>query len=387
MTDGTNLDPGEGAEAIFALMGDIAEASADGDLSRLEAIIDQMQVIVAETGVEMPAMAQKIAALKGQSSRARVHLENTDAALWAGDLKRAEHLSIAGPGLDFAALNVAIDESDEMSDVSFDEDPGAEDAADLDADLDFDLADFAASLGVDLDFDEMNDAPDAYGDLASGQPGALEALIETEADLNRPSGPSRHTALLAALDAPGRSAQTLERLIAAGADPKVIHAEGDNAISWAMGYHHPSTVTEPGEADLIACLVAHGADVNHSVAGQMTALQRGILQAGAPQVAALLAMGADQTVDMASDFHPEMLASATCVMLAAAKPEVLRLLLDFGADANRPDARGRTPIDFVRDQAEAARDRVDVDDEWTVDHAEALEISLGLLERHLAREG
>jgi hypothetical protein len=71
-------------------------------------------------------------------------------------------------------------------------------------------------------------------------------------------------------------------------------------------------------------------------------------------------------------------------MLAAAKPDVLRVLLEHGVDAARPDALGRNPLDFVRQEAEAARARVDADDEWTVDHAEALEISLGMLERHLS---
>ena len=118
--------------------------------------------------------------------------------------------------------------------------------------------------------------------MAEGQsghgPGAIDALIASGADLNAPGGPSQHTPLLAALDAPGRSASDLGKLIDAGADPTRLHAEGDNAISWAMGYHHPETVTPDGERALIALLVAHGADVNHVIPGQMTALQRAIIQ-------------------------------------------------------------------------------------------------------------
>lgn len=382
MTEPADLSPEEGAQALFALMIEINEASADGDLDRLETIIDQMQVIVAQTGVEMPAMAEKIAGLKGQSKRAKVHLANTDAALWAGDLKRAEHLSIAGPGLNFAALNIALDDEHTGADQPFGEDPEPEDDA-----LEFDLADFAASLGVDLDLeDEEVDEDDRFADLADGVEGALDALLQSGADLNMPSGPQRYTALLAALDAPGRSAATIQRLIDAGADPLVVHSQGDNALSWAMGYHHPDSVSPESEAALINCLVSHGADPNHSVSEQITALQRGILQAGAPHVAALLAHGADHRLDMAEDFLPEMLGSATSVMLAAPKPDVLAVLLDHGADAARPDAKGRLPLEFVQLEADAARDRVDIDDEWTVDHAEALEISLGILERHLSKQ-
>ena len=378
MSDTPELSPQDGANALFSLIGDVTQATEDGDLGRLEDIIDQMQMIAQQTGVEVPGLTDQIERLKHQSHQAKTHFANTDAALWAGDLQRAESLAMSGPPFDAVTLNMV--DGAAAPDEGYDEDPG------LDASgMEFDLADFAEGLGIAFDPEAMVETPDVFADLAAGLPGALDMLIDTDADLNTPSGPSRHTALLAALDAPGRTAQTLERLIVAGADPKVIHAEGDNAISWAMGYHHPETVNERSEADLIACLAAHGADVNHSVAGQITALQRGILQAGAPQVAALLAVGADQTVDMAEEFHPEMLASVNCVMLAAAKPEVLRLLLDYGADAARPDTKGRSTLAFVREQAEAARDRVDLDDDWTVDHAEALEISLGMLERHLAQ--
>lgn len=378
MTDGPNLSVQDGATALFSLMNDITEASVEGDLGRLDHLIDQMQNIAAQTGVDVPGLADQIERLKRQCQQATTHFANTDAALWAGDLERAEALSIAGPPFDGATLN-AVDGM-KVDATDYDEDPEPDAHV-----LEFDLADFAADLGIEFDPDAIVDTPDLFADLAAGLPGAVDVLIDTEADLNTPSGPSRHTALLAALDAPGRTAQTLERLIAAGADAKVVHAEGDNAISWAMGYHHPETVNEKSEADVITCLAAHGANVNHRVAGTITALHRGILQAGAPQVAALLAVGADQTIDMPPDFQPDMLALATCPMLAAAKPDVLRLLLDFGADATRPDAKGRTAVDFVRQQAEAARDRVDLEDDWTVDHAEALEISLGMLERHLAR--
>ncbi len=382
MNDKTELGAAEGAEAIFALVEDIAEASADGDLARLETIIDKMQLIAAESGVEMPAIAQKIASLKGQSSRAKKHFENTDAALWAGDLKRAERLTFQGPGLDFAALEVAAGNAVNDGMIDYSDDIDLEEGIDPD----FDLSDFAAGLGVDIDMAALEVDPgadDEFASIAAGEDGAIEAAIEARVDLNAPSGPSQHTALLAALDAPKRAADKIKRLLEAGADARVVHVQGDNALSWAMGYHHLETVTAESEAALIACLVEHGANANHSVSGQLTALQRGILQAEVPQVQALLIAGADHAMPMAADFEPKKLASATAVMLAAAKPETLSVLLDHGADAETPDALGRTALEFVRLEAEAARNRVDIDDEWTVDHAEALEISLGLLERHL----
>lgn len=377
MTNTPGLTPDEGAQAIFAMMSEIAEASTEGNLSRLDAILDQMESIVTRTGVEMPGLAQRVAAIKGQTARVKQHFENTDAALWVGDLDRARQLNMEGPALDMSALHGEAFE--ETPDFEFDADSGEEE--------DFNLSDFAADLGLslsDLGSLEAEEEPeDLYADLANGVPGAIDALISTGVDLNAPSGPAQHTALLAALDAPGRSAETIGQLITAGADARVMHFQGDNAISWAMGYHHLETVTRESEHELIALLVANGADVNHLIPGQFTALQRALLQGGVPQVAALLAAGADQTIDMFEEFEPAKLASATLVMVAAAKPDVLRLLLDHGADAERPDRLGRRPLDFVRAEAEAARNRVDPDDGWTIEHAEALEISLGILERHL----
>ena len=380
MTDEPELAPEEGAQALFGLIDDIGEAAGAGDLDGLNGILDRMEGIVAATGVEIPGLTDRVAAIKGQGLKAREHFENVDAALWAGDLQRARMLNMSGPELDMAALHgdaLALDEAEDISpDLTLDGEEG------FGEDAEFDLADFAAGIGVDLDDASIEDDP--YADIAEGAPGAIDALIASGADLNAPGGPSQHTPLLAALDAPGRSAGDLKKLIDAGADPMVLHAEGDNAISWAMGYHHPETVTPDGERALIALLVAHGADVNHVIPGQMTALQRAIIQAGPVHVAALLAHGADASVDMFADFEPAKLARATLVMQAAAKPEVLAVMLDHGIDGARRDAHGRAPLDFIRQEAEAARARVNPDDEWTVDHAEALEISLGLLERHLA---
>lgn len=380
MTDTRNLTPEDGAKAIFSLMSDIGEATANGDLDGLEAILDRMETIVTRTGVEVPGVTDRIEAIKRQSRRARRHVENTDAALWAGDLERAEMLGFEDPGLDLAALHGAGGATHEPGDLA-----EAEIAVEPEDDLDdtgFDLSDFAASIGIEIEgFGAEEEDP--YAHIAEGVPGAIKAFIASGADPNAPAGPSRHTPLLAALDAPRRWPGEIAKLIAAGADATVIHAEGDNAISWAMGYRHPETVAPEGERGIIDLLVAHGADVNHTVPGQMTALQRAIIQGGPVHVKALLDHGADPTVDMFENFQPAKLARATLIMQAAAKPEILRVLLDHGVDAARRDALGRAPLDFVREEAEAARARVDIDDEWTVDHAEALEISLGILERHL----
>ena len=243
------------------------------------------------------------------------------------------------------------------------------------------LAALAADFGLPMDLPVPE--PDLYADIADGKPGAIEAFLDTGQDPNKPTGEEYHTALFATLDAPGRRAAHIQILIDAGADPTAVHVYGDNAISWAMGYHHPDTVTAESECELIGLLASHGVDVNHEIPGQWVTLHRAIIQGTAKQAGAFLAAGPDITANVFSQFHPEKLAGATPVMLAAPKPDILQLLLDYGADASTPDDHGRLPVDFVRKEAHAARARATEDDPWTIAHAEALESSLEILDRHI----
>ncbi|MEM9708539.1 MAG: hypothetical protein AAF871_07055 [Pseudomonadota bacterium] len=355
-------------------------ATAIPDFSRVEEVLATMSGIIAETGVDLPDLAARIEFLKGENAKAKCHSENTDAALWAGDHVRAEALYRTGSLLKQDALH---DETNQLADAMRDlgEAPMRPSASAypierrmLKADLSNpheDTLSTAALLGAD-----------PFADLAAGLPEAVNDLLLSGADLNTPAGPYEYTALLAALDAPGRNAKTLDRLIAAGADPSGTHPLGDNALTWAMGYRHLDTVTGQSERTLIAYLADKGADPNHKVPGYLTAIQRALFEAGSDQVAALFAAGADLPEAFPVDFQPEKLASATGLMVAAPKPDVLAILLAEGADPNQQDVLGRTATDFLTMEVEAAWGRVDEADPWTLDHAEALEISLGMLERH-----
>lgn len=329
-----------------------------------------MGQIVAATGVEVPGFAAQQAALLQGSRTARHHTENTQAALWVGDLKRADALLTAGPEFDLAAMGVpASDDDAEEDDLTFDTD-------------DDDVQALLATMGLEgFDPDEEAvEAPDLYAAIARGEPGAIADFLKTGADPNLPSGTPRHSALLAALDAPGRRVEHIAALIDAGADARAIHAYGDNTLLWAMGYHHPETVTPESEAAVIACLVAHGADPGFAIEGQWNILQRAIVQGGAALVAAVLAVGADVTACISDGFEPEKLAGCTPLMLAAPKPDIVRLLLGHGADPLQPDASGRIPLDFVEAEAIAARARAE--DDWTIRHADDLETSLRMIRDH-----
>ena len=331
--DGT-ISPAEGAVALGEILEEAASEAAM-DFLTLENIMDQVEEIVGSTGVEVPEFSEKFAFLRDVASEESRRFAESDAALWVGDLERSKAL-MRGAGLDIP---------DEPAD-----DP---------------------------------DVPDLYKDIADGVPGAVLAFAETGRDPNIPSGAGERSALLAALDAPGRNAEDVALLIALGAEPGDLHGQGDDALSWAMGYHHHDTVTPDSEAEVIALLARNGGNPNHEIEGTWVTLHRAIVQAGAPQVAALLNAGADMTTPVFADFHPEKLANATPVMLAVAKPEVLRVLLNHGADPRSADVLGRTPLDFAVEEARAARARVDEADPWTIRHAEALETSQRMLEVYL----
>lgn len=379
-----DMSPEQGVEEIMRLLQGVTDATAHNDLKALDGILDGLNDVVAATGIDLPDMPGRIDALKGRSAFAQHHLDNTNAALWVGDLDRARALNESDLMDEFVLFGGEDDDDGIEIDWAEADDEEEEDDDTLAEDEHF--AALQAEFGIDPDGIAAENAilPDRYEDIAAGKPGAIDAFLASGEDPNLVTGAGMHTPLLAALDAPGRRADQIARLIAAGADPKVRHIFGDTAISWAMGYHHPDTVTAESERALVALLVQRGVDPNGAVPGNWTAFQRAIIQGGANQVAAMLSAGADPAPHMSPDFEPEFLAQATPVMVAAAKPDMLRLLLDHGLDAARPDALGRVPLDFVRENAAAARERARVDDPWTVRHAEALETSCAMLESHLA---
>lgn len=363
------MTPEDGQNAMYDLIQGIVGATEKQDLAGLETIISKMGDIVDATGINVPGLGAQQAALTQASLNARHHTENTQAALWVGDLERADALLLQGPEMKLDAMGVTV------ADKDYDDDEDAEMSEE-------DLQAFFAETGMDgTDFEDPSpEWLDLYEQIALGTQGAIEDFVQSGADPNLPSGLSRHTALLAALDAPGRRVENIALLIAAGADVTALHIDGDNALSWAMGYHHLGTVSLDSEAALMAFLKEHGADVNHEPSGYWTVLHRAIIQGGAAQVAAILPLGADTGKCLPEVFEPPKLANATPVMLAAPKPDVLQLLLGAGADPSMPDATGRLPLDFIEQEASAARSRAN--DDWTISHAEALETSLRIVREH-----
>lgn len=368
MSDDHNstLTPHEGVAAIMALVPQIAEKAANNDLSGINDLLDQLEMIATSTGLDMSAITAQFSGLREQSAHAQHHFANHDAAMWAGDMARARFLNDRGPSIDHAALGVP----DFSDDVGWDEDAARDEVFDQRG-----IDPYQSLQGAEI-------PADRYGDIALGKSGAIAAFIATGLDPNTPTGDSLHTAFLAALDAPHRNLGDLQALCDAGADPCLIHAWGDNSLSWAMGYPHLDTVTAQSEMAIISFLCKRGVDVNHGIADFGSVFRRALINGGVDQVAALLANGADPTGNLPDDFPSDFLAGATPIMAAAPKPDVIALLLSHGIDPHTPDSKGRDPIAFIAAHARAARERVSASDPWTGAFADALETTLALLPGH-----
>ena len=372
MSDEQNptLTPQEGVAAITSLLPQVVEMAGNKDLSGTDDLLDQLEAVVAATGLDMSAVTAQFSGLREQSAKAQNHIANQDAAMWAGDMARARFLNESGPNIDLSALGLP----DLSTDTGWDED-AARDAV-------FD------QRGIDP-YQSLQGAevpPDRYGDIASGKSGAIAAFIATGLDPNTPTGASLHTAFLAALDAPHRNLGDLQALCDAGADPCQLHAWGDNSLSWAMGYPHLNTVTADSEMAIISFLCMRGVDVNHSIPDFGSVFRRALINGGPDQVAALLANGADPTGNLPDDFPSDFLAGATPIMAAAPKPDVIALLLSHGIDPHTPDSKGRDPVAFIAAHARTARERADASDPWTGAFADALETTLARIQQHSARQ-
>ena len=332
-----------------ALMDDLSLAMDHGDLDAFDHSHAELRLLAVHDPSLDAALFDDITRSRAELAGSIAIAADVEAALWVGDLARVQSLESANltPG-----------------------DPNADADADAAQDDDPDLDIYFAGM-------------DPFADLSAGKPGALDALLSAAPDLNSPSGPDERPALFAAVEAPGRSATTLQRLIAAGARPDATLPDGNALIAWALMYDHYDTVTPDSEQALFDLMIAQGVPVNGPSGDFGHNLIAAIIMGGAPQVAALLRGGADPTVMAPDDFQLTNLAGATALMLAAPKPDVLTLLLDHGADPAQRDENGRSPREFISDAATMARSRAN--DAWGQAHATALEHSLALIRAALTR--
>ena len=327
---------------VDLLMSRLTGAMLDSDLQAFDAAYEDLAELIGVDPSIDPDILHDLDAMRGEMVENEAAHAEIDAALWSGDLERAEALE--------AMLYDDIDD-----------DEGPEDGV------------------IDL-------TPDPYADLAAGRPGAVEALLASGADLNAELGPDPRPALFAALEAPNRTPEIVERLIAAGADPLAMIDDDDMSVmGWALLSRNMRGFDPASEGRLFEVLLRHGADPDEGCGDFGSILNRAIVLGLHSQVRVLLRAGAGTDVVAPYDFAIADLAHAPALVLAAPKPAVVSLLLEAGADPLSLGTFDQTPLDFVTAAAADARARQTADDPWTQAHAAALTQSASLLQDWVSR--
>lgn len=164
-------------------------------------------------------------------------------------------------------------------------------------------------------------------------------------ETNAPGAPQLGGFLLTLAIVDGYPATAVQRLLAAGAelDPPQFPS-GETALMRAAG-----------RSDVIALLLAAGADANRANGFGKTALMHAVAEDNAEGVRTLLAAGADANAatrplaDLRQQCYALRAGRRSVLMYAAwqASPAVLQLLLRAGADRLAKDDRGDTALSYL----------------------------------------
>lgn len=164
-------------------------------------------------------------------------------------------------------------------------------------------------------------------------------LIEHGAQVNVQSRQGRTPLILAAKS--DSSAGIVRLMLAKGADPNVKDSRGETALLLAAG---------TGDTETMRLLMAKGADVNTANAQGDTPIMFAALGNSLDAVKLLLAKGANvnaATTSYHTVRHGQIpLIKLTALIYAApyASPELVRTLIEAGANVNAQDARGLSPL-------------------------------------------
>ncbi len=180
----------------------------------------------------------------------------------------------------------------------------------------------------------------------NGSARMVETLLGGRADAHA-AGPSGETVLMTC--ARTGSLEAVEQLLAGGADPNAPErASGQTALMWAVAGRH-TAVTR--------ALVEAGADLDARSAGGFTPLLFAA-RAGALDAARLLVEAGADVNPVTPDGHSPLLVAAASLdaitgsdyrlVVDPSDHEALGIfLLDHGADVNRADSFGMTPLHYA----------------------------------------
>ncbi|MFH1698947.1 MAG: ankyrin repeat domain-containing protein [Candidatus Zixiibacteriota bacterium] len=129
----------------------------------------------------------------------------------------------------------------------------------------------------------------------------------------------------------------VKRLIEAGAELNTVDDDFISALSMAIGH---------GYGDVVSLLLDAGADVDNClVPDRLSPLCSSIAKGRTDWAEKIISMGAD--VNSADDYGTTALMGAAAIDMV----DIVRILLDGGADANVTNRDGRSALDFALENA------------------------------------
>ncbi|MCU1272637.1 MAG: Ankyrin [Bryobacterales bacterium] len=182
-------------------------------------------------------------------------------------------------------------------------------------------------------------------------PEKVRFLVDAGADVNARSKQGRTPLLIAASNA--GSIDTIRLLVSKGADakpPSEFLASTSGLPSRRPGSAALLAAATAGDLEMVRFFIENGGDVNGTDQSGNTPLQAAAAAGNLPIVKLLLAKGAkvDTALTEAGKVRkgPVALNHLTALMFAApfGRPELLRALIDAGANVNARDIRDMTPL-------------------------------------------
>lgn len=287
------------AKGISDIIGDIAETAARGaqnpiargaqnPMAEMAGPVRDMEELLATLSETDPGAAERLAPMLEQATAMNGMMEKIVAAEAAGDTEAMLALS-----QDFAAV----------ADV-----PGYEPE-------------------TDPEYNALSDALDGDDDAA------VAAVLDGLGNLNRHLGLYDQTPLGMALSAPGRTAARVGLFLDRGARAEFATSEGYTPLHNIGDYMWTGDTPDTADelAAIVTALVTAGAEIEARTHWGWTPLVRAAVEGSALEMRALLAASADPNAWVGEE-GPCVTGGKSLLMLAAAEPEKVALLLDHGAD-------------------------------------------------------